>query len=112
MDGSGDRLVLDAPAEDTDHVTGPTVDFVPAETGIDHRLPNRFEGQRPELLRQGVAVESTKGPDAVTDVVRLPRGRAVLAIVAVRPLEVGQEQFVDAQVGGAAPFGAGRDLIR
>src|SRR5262249_31184193 len=74
MNGWRDHLLSDGPFECPDDMPDPFVDLVPAEAGIDHRLANRLESERPELAGRSVSVKPAERPEGQPDVHRLRRG--------------------------------------
>ena len=71
MEGGRDHSLPDGPLEQPDNPARPLVHFVPTEAGVNHRLANGFELERPELSRRLVAVELAERPDRHSDAGRL-----------------------------------------
>ena len=110
MDGGRDHLLPDGPLERPDDLADPLVDLVPAKAGVDHRLANGLESERPELPGQSVAIELAERPDRQPDVLRLRCGLAVLDVIGVGVTEVRQEHFVDGEIGPGGGVGHRRDV--
>ena len=117
MDGGRDHLLPDGPLERPDDLADPLVDLVPAEAGIDHRLADGLEPERPELPGQGVAVELAERPEGQPDVDRLRRRLAVLDVVGVgviggRPTSISLTVRSDPEAESAAgePSAGGQPL--
>ena len=102
MDGGRDHPYPDGPPKQPHEPARSLVHFVPTETGIDHRLANGFELEGPEIAGHRVAVESAEWPDRPADRSRFRRRPPVLDIVRVGESEIGQEQFVDGEIGADA----------
>ena len=75
--------------------------LVPPEAGIDHAPPCRLEGERP--------VKPTQRPDRKPDVLNFTGHYSALAVIAFGKLEIGEQEFVDAQVQASGVAGFGRD---
>jgi hypothetical protein len=63
MDGGGNQLLTHSPFERPDDLARSLVHFIPTEAGVDHRLANRLETDRPEFPGYGIAIESTERPE-------------------------------------------------
>jgi hypothetical protein len=112
IDGRRHHFFSDGPFERTENMPDPFVDFVPAETGIDHGLANRLEPERPELTGQSMAIELAERPESQPDVDRL-RGRfAVLHVIRVGMMDIRQEHFVDGEIGSGGRVGHHRPSAR
>src|SRR5262249_42390324 len=93
MEGGRDHLLPSGPLESPQEMPDPLVDLAPAETGVDHRLANGLEPERPELPGRSVAVKLAERPEGQSDVHRFRGGLAVLDVVNVGMVEVGQEHL-------------------
>jgi hypothetical protein len=57
MERRRDNRLPDGPLEKSDDSARSFVDFVPTETGVNHRLANRLELERSEVSGRSMAVE-------------------------------------------------------
>ncbi len=112
MEGRRDHFLSDGPFERPENMPDPLVDFAPTETGLDERLANGLESERPELPGQCVTVELAERPESQPDVDRLRCRLAVLDVIGVGMMEVRQEHFVDGEIGPGGRVGHHRPSAR
>jgi hypothetical protein len=93
------QLVLDAPAK---HPLDPAHAAVYEATGVvlaDHLFADGLRSQRAELDNERVPVQFRQWPNGRPDAIHFGGGLAVLAIVRLRVLQIGQAQLVEREVG-------------
>jgi hypothetical protein len=90
MDLGRNHRFLNAPSEHPDKALGPLIHDTPTEAGINQRLPDGFELERPEIPDREGAEQLAERPDCETDVADFGRRFAVLAVVTIGEFEIGQ----------------------
>jgi hypothetical protein len=92
------QLVLHRPPEGSNDLSGPLIDLAAAQLGVDDRLPHGHECQRAKVAGDRVAVQFPKRAQGETNVDRLCSRLPVLNLIAVRPVEISENQLVDRQI--------------
>ena len=98
MDRGRDHALANGPFDEPDDSARPLVHFVPAEAGINHRLANGLELERPEIPGHRIAVKLAERPDRLADASRLRRRLPALDVVTIGECEVEPEQLVHREI--------------
>jgi hypothetical protein len=105
MEGGRNHFLRDGPLERSENMPNPLVDLIPTEAGVDHRLANGLEPERPELSSHRVAIELSERPESQPNTCRLRSRLAMFDVVGIGECEIGQKHFVDGEIGPGGRFG-------
>lgn len=86
-----------AEPDESDESTRSFRAFTPAEPCPDHGTADGFQLGWPEVRHQRLAVEPGELPDGILDVLELAGRTAILDVVALGVLQVGDDEFAHAQ---------------